>query len=501
MKNSISKKLILIIFALISSLVIGFMIFQSFFFQMYYTDKKSDDLQNSVLKFRTTYQFKAATNPKELDAAMALFDIENTAKIAIYSTDGKLRYIVGENANPSLESTLNSIFNKLYYDKRYTNQLIESNKIITTLLSSDTNEKHIVSMAPFSLYHQNDSVLIAISPLRPIQEASVIMNDFYKAIFFVLIFICLILAYIFSNLISKPLLKLNETAKKMSSMDFSEKCVVKRNDEIGSLATSLNILSTTLSDALEDLKIKNNHLEQEIAKEREVDKFRKDFIAGVSHELKTPIGIISGYAEGLKDGIADDESRDIYLDVIIDEASKMNKLVLDMLNLTKLESGKTDLLVSDFSLKEVVLSIIAKHKNNFSGNKLKLTLNIDKDDNFYTLGDSFKIEQVITNFVTNAIKYSPTNASINISLIRESTKVIFYIENTGVTLTEDTHSKIWTQFFRADNSRNRDNGSTGLGLSISKNILELHHSDFGSKNTENGVLFYFSLSTTKNQTS
>ena len=140
MKNSISKKLILIIFALISSLVIGFMIFQSFFFQMYYTDKKSDDLQNSVLKFRTTYQFKGSTNPKELDAAMAIFDIENTAKIAIYSTDGKLRYIVGEDANPSLEATLNSIFNKLYYDKRYTNQLIESNKIITTLLSSDTNE-------------------------------------------------------------------------------------------------------------------------------------------------------------------------------------------------------------------------------------------------------------------------------------------------------------------------------------------------------------------------
>ncbi|MGL4761607.1 MAG: ATP-binding protein [Sarcina sp.] len=493
--NSISKKLILIIFALISSLVIGFMIFQSFFFQMYYTDKKSEDLQNSVLKFRTMYQYKAITNPAELNSAMALFDIENTAKIAIYSTDGKLRYVVGEKSTPGLEETLNSIFNKLYYDKRYTNQLIESNKIITTLVSSDSDDNHIVSMAPFSLYKQNDSVLIAISPLRPIQEASTIMNDFYKATFFVLIFICLVLAYIFSNLISKPLLKLNQTAKKMSSMDFSEKCEIQRNDEIGNLANTLNFLSSNLSSALEDLKGKNKSLEKEIEQEREVDKFRKDFIAGVSHELKTPIGIISGYAEGLKDGIVDEDSRDVYLDVIIDEASKMNKLVLDMLNLTKLESGKTELVLSNFSLKELVETIISKHKNNMEEKSFTLNIDISLDDNFYAIGDSFKIEQVITNFVTNAIKYSPDNESINISLKRLKNQIIFYIENTGVSLDENAHEKIWTQFYRADNSRNRDGGSTGLGLSIAKNILELHNSSFGSKNTEDGVLFYFSLET------
>ncbi|MGL4742575.1 MAG: HAMP domain-containing sensor histidine kinase, partial [Sarcina sp.] len=133
MKNSISKKLILIIFAFISSLVVGFMIFQSFFFQLYYTDKKSDDLQNALLNFRSVYQYKALANPQELDTAMAIFDVENTAKIAIYSTDGKLRYIVGEKSNPELEETLDNIFKKLYYDKRYTNSLIESNKVVTTL--------------------------------------------------------------------------------------------------------------------------------------------------------------------------------------------------------------------------------------------------------------------------------------------------------------------------------------------------------------------------------
>ncbi|MGL4740159.1 MAG: sensor histidine kinase, partial [Sarcina sp.] len=364
---------------------------------------------------------------------------------------------------------------------------------VTTLISTDSAEKHIVSMAPFSLYQKNDSVLIAISPLRPIQEASVIMNDFYKAIFLVLIIICLILAYIISNLISKPLLKLNQTAEKMSSMDFSEKCEIKRNDEIGNLARTLNFLSSNLSKALDDLKVKNKYLEKEIERKREIEKLRKDFIAGVSHELKTPIGIISGYAEGLKDGIASEEDKDVYLDVIIDEANKMNKLVLDMLNLTKLESGKTELTISSFSLRELLDAMLLKHNNSFVDKNFKVNINLDENDSYYAVGDSFKIEQVMTNFITNAIKYSPENENIIITLERIDNKIFFYIENTGTSINENDHSKIWTQFYRTDNSRNRDSGSTGLGLSIAKNILELHGSDFGSENTEKGVLFYFSI--------
>ncbi|MGL4990752.1 MAG: HAMP domain-containing sensor histidine kinase [Sarcina sp.] len=496
MKNSISKKLILIIFLLMTSLIVGFMIFQGLFFQKYYTNKKSEDLQNAVLKFITVNQFKAVTNPKELDTAMALFDVENTAKVAIYSTDGKLKYVVGGDNNTGLEKTLNDIFNKLYFDKKYTNSLLESNKIVTTVMSSEYDD-HIVSMAPFSLYKPNDSVIIAISPLKPINEANTIMLDFYKGILFALIVLCLILAYVMSNLISKPLLKLNQTAQKMSNMDFSEKCEVKGNDEIGHLAKTLNFLSSNLSNALDDLKLRNSNLQKEIQKERELEKFRKDFIAGVSHELKTPIGIISGYAEGLKDGIVDDDSKDVYLDVIIDEANKMNKLVLDMLNLTKLESGKTELVISEFSLKELIESILKKHSNNIIEKNFNIQLQYDDTDNYNCIGDSFKIEQVITNFVTNAIKYSPKNESIIISLERAKEKIFFYIENTGVHLDDYTHSKIWTQFYRADNSRNRDSGSTGLGLSIAQNILELHQSSFGSENTTDGVLFYFSLNSTK----
>ena len=169
-------------------------------------------------------------------------------------------------------------------------------------------------MVPFSLNSKNDSIIIAITSFQAIEEASALIKDFYKYIILIVIVIGLILSYVFSNLISKPLVKLNKSAKKMSAMDFSEKCDIEREDEIGNLAKTLNFLSKNLSNALDDLKIKNKKLEEDIEKERELEKLRKDFIAGASHELKTPIGIISGYAEGIKDGIVDHKDQGVYLE-------------------------------------------------------------------------------------------------------------------------------------------------------------------------------------------
>lgn len=495
MKNSITKKLILIIFSLIASLLVGFMIFQSFFFQSFYLHKKSDDLQKSLLQFKTTYDYNWPINTQAVINAMTTFELNNTARIAICPIDSNINKItVSQGNNQDTDETLNNILNSLKEQRLYTKDFLNSNKIITTVLSTKGNNKQIISMAPFSLSSKNDSVIIAISPFRTIEEASAIINDFYKAILLVLILLCFFCAYIFSNLISKPLLKLNETAKKMSGMDFSEKCDITSNDELGSLATSLNSLSSNLSNALDDLKLKNAYLEEEIQKERELEKLRKDFIAAVSHELKTPIGIISGYAEGIKDGIVDPDNLDFYLDVIIDESNKMNKLVLDMLNLSKLESKKVQLNLTEFSLCTLTKQILEKHKTKINEQNLTFNLTLPEEDmNSLVLADSFKVEQVISNFVTNAIKYTPSNENINIKLETLDDKIYFFIENTGTFITEENLSKIWTQFYRLDSSRNRELGSYGLGLSIAKNLLELHNSDYGVHNTDNGVEFFFSL--------
>ena len=245
------------------------------------------------------------------------------------------------------------------------------------------------------------------------------------------------------------------------------------------------------------MKIKNAKLKEEVEKERRLENLRKDFIAGVSHELKTPIGIISGYAEGIKDGIADDESRDVYLDIIIDEAKKMDKLVMDMLELSKLENGKTDIMLSSFSLSKLTQKILIKNSVDINNNNLEVITNINS--NYLVIGDEFKIEQVISNFVTNAIKYSPPENKIIVDIYEKDSVVNFSIENTGAHINENELSQIWTQFYRIDSSRNRTNKSFGLGLSIVKNILTLHKSNFGVRNTKNGVKFYFTLQKTLEQ--
>ena len=353
-------------------------------------------------------------------------------------------------------------------------------------------------MVPFSLNSKNDSIIIAITSFQAIEEASALIKDFYKYIILIVIVIGLILSYVFSNLISKPLVKLNKSAKKMSAMDFSEKCDIEREDEIGNLAKTLNFLSKNLSNALDDLKIKNKKLEEDIEKERELEKLRKDFIAGASHELKTPIGIISGYAEGIKDGIVDHKDQGVYLDIIIDEAEKMNKLVMDMLELSKLEAGKIDLHIIDFSLTELTEEVLVKNSVDINKNNLTVIKNYSPTDDLYVQGDDFKIEQVLTNFVTNAIKYSEPNNQIIIDIKPvEEDKIYFSIENTGAHIPDSDINKIWTQFYRGDTSRNRGSRSTGLGLSIVKNLLQAHESEFGVMNTENGVKFYFTLKKSK----
>ncbi|MDO4534193.1 MAG: HAMP domain-containing sensor histidine kinase, partial [Clostridium perfringens] len=469
MKKSISKRLFLISFGTILFLIIFTMFFQIIFFQKFYLNSKSANLASSVKSFVSDYA-SDISDSSSLYTALNNFEFQNNAKIAIYSTDGTVKYIANPtNSDSEITITLNKIFNQLYNDPYYEKSVLSSNEVFTTVLdSSSFNSKYIVCMSPFTTSDGKSYIVIAVTSFQNITEATQVIQDFYKYIGIVVIALGLILSYIYSDLISKPLISINKTAKKLSALDFSEKCTVNRDDEIGSLAKTLNFLSQNLYNALEDLKIKNAKLKEEVEKERHLEKLRKDFIAGVSHELKTPIGIISGYAEGIKDGIADDESRDIYLDIIIDEAKKMDKLVMDMLELSKLENGKSDILLSSFSLSKLTQSIITKNSVDINNNNLEIITNINS--NYLVIADEFKIEQVITNFLTNAIKYSPAGNKIIVDISEENSIINFSIENTGAYIDEKELSEIWTQFYRGDSSRTRVSKSFGLGLSIVKNI-------------------------------
>ena len=233
-------------------------------------------------------------------------------------------------------------------------------------------------------------------------------------------------------------------------------------------------------------------MENDIEKERNLEKMRKDFVATVSHDLKTPIGIISGYAEGLKDGIVSGENAKIYLETIIDEAAKMNSLLTNMLHLSKLESGDIILNLEEFNIIRMLQGIVKKFSLELKNKELNVIFS-NLPDYAYVRADILQMEQVIKNLISNCIKYTPSNNDIFIKVNEEEEDFIISIENKGVTIPESEIENLFTTFYKLDKSGDRSQNSFGLGLASVKIILELHNSTFSIKNSDNGVIFTFSL--------
>ena len=352
--------------------------------------------------------------------------------------------------------------------------------------------ENIIAAILLSKGEEGDTYLFAVSSLQPVGEAVSVITDLYLYFSIFAVILILLLAMVFSNMVSKPLVRINKTAMKMAELDFSAKCEEQSNDEIGSLAHTLNFLSGNLHFALNELKIANSKLTEDIEKERHLEKMRKEFVAGVSHELKTPVSLITGYAEGLRENLVEGAERTRYIDVISDEAYKIGNLVNDMLDLSQLESGKFKLNMEEFFINDLVQYTLRKFSNSFRQKNINMECSMPKES-ILVYGDEFRMEQVINNFLNNAIKHTPQNGTIRVTIHETQSIICLEVENEGSHIDESELDNIWLKFYKVEKSRNRENGGTGLGLAIVQNILTLHGSKFGVKNTTAGVKFYFEL--------
>ncbi|MBY0754930.1 HAMP domain-containing histidine kinase [Clostridium sardiniense] len=494
MKETLSKRLFIITSIFLVSFMALTLIFQTFIFEDFYERKKTKALTNEIEQFSLENSFQIS-NPTKLYSALKNFEDTNNSKIAIFSVDGKLRYISSDLQNDKDDiEMLTEFCSSLLDSKDILLKLFTNNKpISTTFYTNNHTDKNIGVAAPMSINSKNDSIVLSVSSIQPIIEASNVISEFYVYIFIGILFICLIISSIFSSLVTHPLKNINHVATKMSKMDFSEKCETNRDDEIGNLAKTLNFLSTNLQSSLDDLKEKNKKLEQDIEKERKLETMRKDFVASVSHELKTPIGIIEGYAEGIKDGIVSGHDELVYLETIIDESQKMSKLVSNMLELSKLESGVIKPHFEVFNINRLINKVVNKLTPDSKERNLNMKF-IPKTDYSYINADIFKMEQVLTNVITNAIKYTPENNNIIVSIdtVNEDYFRISVL-NTGTSIPDGENINLFNKFYRLDKSGSRRNNSTGLGLAIVKNILDLHHFTYDLRNVPKGVLFEFFL--------
>lgn len=363
------------------------------------------------------------------------------------------------------------------------------NEPTTLILGDEDDVKGQIFVQPIFEKGEIKEYAFAMTSLQPVDEAMLVLKDYYVYALIIVFIVIILLSFYYSKIIAKPLIKINRVTRKMANFDFSEKLPVLSDDEIGGLSSSINKLSVNLKDRIDKLHVANTKLQQDIEKERRLENTRKEFISGVSHELKTPLSVIRSFAEGIQDGVSKDTT--YYTDVILEETDKMNRLIIEMLELAKLESGTYKLQMDTFSIGELIQQVYTKLS--FSIEEKQLQVNIDVDSNIIVQANRSRIEQVVVNLLSNAIRYTPDNEQVQIRLLNDEDRVKVEIENNGTPIPEESLNRIWDRFYRLDASRSRHTGGTGLGLSIVKNILDLHHANYGVYNKENGVVFYFDL--------
>lgn len=340
----------------------------------------------------------------------------------------------------------------------------------------------------FSRY--DDKIIYIRINLEDIDNTVEIANTFLLYVTFLSMFEGSIIMLLISSKFTKPILNLAEITSNMSKLKFDKKYEDNREDEIGILGNSVNLLSERLEENIKELKNANLQLEKDIREKEQIDEMRKTFISDISHEFKTPIALIQGYAEGLQYSIADEESKNFYCETIIEESQKMNSLVKRLLNLNQIEFGYKEINLKEMDIKEVIDEKLKTMNILFDQNNIKIKTDLNSQ---IVEMDEELLDEILNNLLSNAIHHISNDKILEITMEELNNEIKIKIFNTGQLIAEDNLDKIWIKFYKEDKARTREYGGSGLGLSIVKAILNSVNQECGCINRENGVEFWFTL--------
>lgn len=338
----------------------------------------------------------------------------------------------------------------------------------------------------------NGNPFIIRTMVEGIRESVKISNRFLAYIGIVAVVLSGLLSWLLTKRMTKPILQLAEVSRRMTDLDFEAKYTGNDKNEIGVLGQHMNQLSDALEHTISELKTANNELKKDIEKKEQIDEMRKEFLSNVSHELKTPIALIMGYAEGLSLDINEDAgSREFYCDVIMDEAKKMDVLVKKLLTLNQLEFGNDIVTMERFDIVEMIHNYLASSEILIQQNDAKVVF--EEIQPVYVWADEFKVEEVFANYFSNALNHLDGTRMIIITVSLRVGKAHISVFNTGQQIPEEAIPHLWEKFYKVDKARTREYGGSGVGLSIVKVIMESLHQECGVSNLEDGVEFWFEL--------
>ena len=487
-KYSIKLKLTLILLCITTGICFIYILMNQFFMEKYYLSTKQKYLLKGYDEINQVIQKNETVNDEAIKSIVSVCEKYGII-IIIVDTSDQIEFLYGN--GEILQKRLVDInFGLNPSDYKIIKQTPDY--IVGGCNLNQKSGNYENGYLEVSGFFNSNMIFLIRMPVESIHESVKISMQFYARIGLVVSFLGIVIAFLISKEFTKPILKLARISKEMSNLNFNIKYDEDADDEIGVLGNSMNELSDKLESTIIELKQANSDLMKDIEKKEEIDEMRKDFISNVSHELKTPIALIQGYAEGLNECVNDDEeSREFYCSVIVDEANKMNKMVKSLLSLNQLEFGSNNIQYEKFDINMVIGGVL--NSLDYLIKQYEIQIDFSETNERYVYADEFKIEEVITNYITNAIHYATGEKKIRITEEIHDKTLRVSVFNTGNPIPESELKNIWVKFYKVDKARTREYGGSGIGLSIVKAIMKAHEKQCGVINHEDGVEFWFEL--------
>ncbi len=486
-KHPLTRQITSIVSLLVAGAILLCWVLNTTLLPRYYMHNKKEVLMENY----QTISNASAQNELESDEFAVTFDnlcSNGNIMALILQQDGKvLRSSVND-----LDALRTEFWDVLLHGDKM--EVLYSNKQYQLLKKTDTrlDSEYLVLVGVL----ENGDMVLMRTAVESIRESAAISNRFLLFAGAAAIVASILVAFFTTRHITKPLQQLTDISKRMVDLDFNAKYESDQSNsyEVEELGNHINRLSENLERTISELKTANVELQDDIEKKIQIDEMRKEFLSNVSHELKTPLALIQGYAEGLQECINDDaESREFYCEVIIDEADKMNRMMKKLLTLNQLEFGNDQVIMERFDMTELIRGVANSTRILMEQKGIRLEL--ENSEEAWVWGDEFKVEEVITNYMSNAINHADGEKLIRVFYTRSEDKLRVSVFNTGQPIPEEDIEKIWVKFYKVDKARTREYGGSGIGLSIVKAIMDSFHQRCGVINHEDGVEFWMELAT------
>ena len=477
---------IILIFAAVTSLTIAVIVgLNTIFLPRYYRHNKEKVLRSAYDALNYAVGDGSVNSVSFRTKIVQLCSIYNISVVVIDANSNRVE-AAGANIDSLTQILIDRVFGN--NDEKYT--VIESSDDYT-IEYGGLSDDGVTYMQMWGALDSGNLFMVSCV-MESMEESAETANHFLVIAGLIAASVGVFFIFVFAKQLSDPIMNLTRISERMANLDFNVKYSGQDANEIGILGNSMNVMSETLEKTITELKTANNELKRDIEKKEAVDEMRGEFISNVSHELKTPLALLIGYAEGLKEGINDDpEGAKEYTEIILDEANKMNELVKRLMTLNRIEFGNDVVDFSRFNVTELIANYLES---------VKLLIRqkdaiIDFDDRtpYYVYADDFYVEEAINNYITNALQHLDGRGIISIGIEKLGSTVRVSVFNTGKHISEEALPHVFEKFFKEDKARTREYGGSGIGLSIVKAIVENMGQECGVFNKDDGVEFFITL--------